>query len=348
MSSKQTLFSNLETAAFCDQMVLILKSGVSAIEGVTLMLEDTKDASEQKILNTILDSMMETGIFHEALRKTGVFPEYMLNMVAIGEESGRLDEVMGELALHYEREDSIRQSIRSTVMYPMIMTGMLVVVIVILLVKVMPIFKQVFSQLGTEMTGFSGALVGIGETLNNYSIVFIGLLALIVVLGLIAWKTPGGRKAALKLGYKFPSIRYIIDSTAACRFADGMSLALSSGLTPDRSMELSSSLITDEHFKAKFDDCLARMEEGSELSRALQESGIFSGVYSRIANIGQKTGSVEQSMGKIANLYQDEIDSRMSNLLAVLEPTMVIILSIVVGIILLSVMLPLIGIMSGI
>lgn len=341
-------FSNLETAAFCDQIALILKSGISSIEGLSVMLEDANTDEERAILQGMLTRNEETGSFYEALVSADVFPEYMLNMVKLGEEAGRLDEVMMQLAAHFEREDNISRSVKSTITYPLIMIAMMVVVIIVLLTKVMPIFSQVFRQLGTEMTGFSKGLMNIGTAISNSSVVLTVILVIIVVLGVLAVKTEGGRKAARSFGAKFKSIRAIMDSTAACRFAGGLALTLSSGLTPDRCVELASALNHDAAFGKKIDACKALVDEGEDLSRSLHETGIFSGVYSRLSSIGQKTGNMEESMSKIASLYQDEIDMRMNNILAVMEPTMVIILSIIVGIILLSVMLPLIGIMAAI
>lgn len=341
-------FNDLETAAFCDQIALILKSGISSTEGISVMLEDTSDPSEREILLTILNKNEETGSFAKALANVGVFPDYMLNMVSIGEESGRLDEVMSQLATHYEREDSIRRSIRGTFAYPVIMIAMMIIVIIILLVKVMPIFATVFRQLGTEMTGFSKTLMNIGTAISNSSVILISVLALVSVLGILAIKTEGGRKTARRLGSKIRSIRVIMNSTAACRFAGAMSLTLSSGLMPDRCMELTEALNSDAAFGEKIARCRKLVSEGEDLSAAIHEAGIFSGVYSRLVSIGQKTGNMDESMSRIAALYQEEIDTRMSNMLAVLEPAMVIIISIIVGIILLSVMLPLIGIMAAI
>ncbi|MCQ2567591.1 MAG: type II secretion system F family protein [Mogibacterium sp.] len=341
-------FNDLETAAFCDQMALILKSGISSTEGISVMLEDTSDPSEREVLLAILNKNEETGSFAKALASTCVFPDYMLNMVSIGEETGRLDEVMSQLAAHYEREDSIRRSVRSTFAYPIIMIAMMIIVIVILLVKVMPIFAAVFRQLGTEMTGFSKALMNIGTAISSSSVALISVLALIAILGILAIKTEVGRRAARRFGSKIKSIRAIMDSTAACRFAGAMALTLSSGLMPDRCMELSEELNSDADFGKKIANCRQLVSDGKDLSAAIHETGIFSGVYSRLVSIGQKTGNMDESMSRIAALYQEEIDSRMNNMLAVLEPAMVIVISIVVGIILLSVMLPLIGIMAAI
>ncbi len=341
-------FTNMELSSFCGQAALILKSGISAMEGLTIMLEDASSSDEQEILRALLDNMQETGSFYQALESVNIYPSYMLHMIQIGEETGTLDEVMESLKNHYEREDSINKSIRNSITYPMIMTGMMAIVIVVLLVKVMPIFNQVFIQLGTEMTGFSRVLMNIGTAINHYSIAFILLLVMIVLFIFYGTRTASGRNLLLSLGYKMKFTKNIYEEIAACRFASGMALTLSSGLNPERSMELVNSLNDDPLFQEKIDLCQKKMDEGTDLSQALFTSGMFTGVYARMASIGSKTGSMDQVMEQIASLYQEDIDTRMNNILAVLEPTLVILLSLIVGVILLSVMLPLMGIMSSI
>ena len=156
-------FTNMEISAFCGQIALVLKSGISSIEGITIMVEDAPEGEERQILEQILEKMQETGSLYDSLSDTGLFPSYMLHMVEIGEETGTLDDVMEALSSHYDREDAIGKSIKSAVTYPLIMAGMMIAVIIVLLVKVMPIFNQVFVQLGTEMTGFSRMLMDLGN-----------------------------------------------------------------------------------------------------------------------------------------------------------------------------------------
>ncbi len=340
-------FSNVELSAFCGQIALILKSGISSIEGITIMMEDASAEEEKKILEFILERMQETGNLYDSLSETGLFPSYMLHMVEIGEETGTLDEVMEALSNHYDREDAIGKSIKNAVAYPMVMAGMMVAVIIVLLVKVMPIFNQVFVQLGTEMTGFSRMLMDLGNAINRYSIALAALLIAIVALILYCTRTKSGRSFSRRLGYHLNFIRLVYEEIAACRFASGMALTLSSGLNPERSMELVSALNDDPLFQEKLQNCRKKVDEGTDLSRALHETGMFTGIYARMASIGAKTGSMDQVMNRIAVLYQDDIDNRINNALAVLEPTLVIVLSLIVGVILLSVMLPLMGIMSS-
>lgn len=341
-------FSNLELSSFCGQIALILKSGISSMEGLTIMLEDASSSDEKSILEALLANMQETGSLYQALESLDIYPSYMLHMTQIGEETGTLDEVMQSLQNHYEREDSINKSIRNSITYPMIMTGMMAVVIIVLLVKVMPIFNQVFIQLGTEMTGFSRMLMNIGTAINRYSIAFILILAAVAAFIFYGTRTASGKNVFRNMGYKLKFTRAIYEEIAACRFASGMALTLSSGLNPERSMELVNSLNDDPVFQKKIDQCQSEVDNGNDLSQALFTSGMFTGVYARMASIGSKTGSMDQVMEQIAELYQDDIDTRMNNILAVLEPTLVIFLSLIVGVILLSVMLPLMGIMSSI
>lgn len=341
-------FTNMELSSFCGQIALILKSGISSMEGLTIMLEDASSTEEISILEKLLVKTQETGSLYQALEAAEIYPPYMLHMVQLGEETGTLDEVMEALKNHYEREDSISKSIRNSITYPMVMTGMMAVVIIVLLVKVMPIFNQVFIQLGTEMTGFSRMLMNVGTAINRYSVALIIILIAIAAFIFYGTRTESGRKLFFSIGHKLKFTRTIYENIAACRFASGMALTLSSGLNPERSMELVNALNDDPVFQNKIDLCQNKIDKGADLSQALFTSGMFTGVYARMASIGSKTGAMDQIMEQIAELYQEDIDTRMNNVLAILEPTLVIVLSLIVGVILLSVMLPLMGIMSSI
>ncbi|MDD3142385.1 MAG: type II secretion system F family protein [Lachnospiraceae bacterium] len=345
-ATKKSL-SNIELSSFSSQMAMILKSGISSIEGVTIMLTDSTTEEEKAILNDISTTLTETGSFYKALVSSSVFPKYFLHMVEIGEQTGKLDEVMDALSSHYSREESISKTVRNAVTYPLIMVGMMILVILVLVIKVMPVFNQVFIQLGRELNGFSRGIMTLGATINRYSIAFTILFLLIIGCILYLTKTKSGRRTFLTLGYKFKGSRIIYEEIAACRFASGMALTLSSGLNPEQSIELINRLIENDIFQKKVQTCEALMKQGATFEAALSETHIFNGVYARMASIGSKTGTLDEVMDKIAVQYEEDIDTKINNILAVLEPTLVISLSVIVGIILLSVMLPLMGIMSG-
>ena len=340
--------NNTELSFFCEQLSLILHSGISALEGISIMKEDAKTKEAEEILAVINDHLEETGLLHEALKASGVFPAYLIHMTEIGERSGTLDEVMSALALHYQREEEISRGIRDALTYPLIMLSMLLVVLVVLVVRVMPIFAQVFYQLGAEMDGISGSILSLGTALERYAAVFIALLLILAAVLVFLTKSSRGRRYAARILNNFPPSRELNNRLACSRFAGGMSIALKSGLDTDESFQLVSNLIENEEFRKKISHARKMLEEGEEFTDALNQSGIFSGVYARMVSIGFRTGSADAVLEKISVSYQEDADAKLQNLISMLEPTLVAILSILVGMILLSVMLPLVGIMSNI
>lgn len=342
-----TPLSNTEIASFCSQMAMILKSGISSIEGVSIMLQDAQSSDEKELLSVINDTLTETGILYEALKETGAYPGYLLNMVRIGEQTGRLDDVMQSLSDYYEKEASLAQTVKNAVAYPLIMIFMMILVIIVLITKVMPVFNQVFKQLGSEMTGPSKVILNIGAFLDRYSLIFIGILIILAVLAIYAFKTTRGQNAFRSLIVRFRSTRKISEKIASYRFANGMALTLSSGLTPEECLNLAADLIDQEEYRQRLSKCKESVLSGKDLCDTLLENGIFSGVYARMASIGSRTGILDDVMDKIARQYEEDIDNHLSSIIATVEPTLVIILSIIVGIILLSVMLPLMSIMAA-
>lgn len=339
--------SNTELSAFCSQIAMIRRSGISDLEGISLMQDETKDPGEAELLALMEDTIQETGSFYEALKITGAFPDYMLQMVRITEDSSKREEVMRALSTHYEREAGIAQSIKNAVTYPLIMVFMMILVIFVLITKVMPVFNQVFKQLGSEMTGFSRVILNLGLIINRYAAVFIVLVFLLVIAALYLGKTRSGRAALRSFLSHFAWPRSFMEQIAACRFASGMALTLSSGRSPAEAISLASKLIDNDSFQKKIEACKEEVNHGHDLFKSLLAAGIFSGIYARMASVGSKTGSRNIILQDIANKCQEEIDRKFNSMISMLEPALVIILSLIVGMILLSVMLPLMGIMAS-
>lgn len=345
---RQKKLSNQEIASFCSQTSILFQAGIAPAESMSILLNDSKTAEGRELLQQILDICKTGEHFSSALKETGVFPEYVLHMITIGEESGNLDNVMQSLTNYYEREDAIADSIRNAVSYPFVMIGIMVVVIFVLLGKVMPIFNQVFIQLGSEMTGISGTLLSIGTALNRYSIFIVTLLVLAVLVFLLATKTKKGRQFTKRVLSTFPLTRGFYEKLAAGRFASGMALTISSGMDTFTSLDMVSELTEHKGMQEKISKCKKAIQDGANFSEALTASGIFSNLYSRMVAVGFRTGSIDRVMQKIADNYDRETEKKIRSIISVLEPTLVIILSIIVGLILLSVIFPLMGIMSSI
>lgn len=342
-----TPLKNAEVQAFCSQMAMILKSGISSTEGISIMLDDAQNKEEQEFLRQTLDTLNMTGSLYEALRTTGACPDYFLFMIQIGEQTGTLDDVMSSLSDYYAKEASLAQTIRTAVSYPLVMILMMIAVILVLITKVMPVFNQVFHQLGSDMTGISRGFLNMGVFLNQHAVSFAVILIALLALFFFLFRTTPGQKKLRAFASHFGRMHTLAEQIDARRFADGMALTLGSGLSPIDSLHLSLQLVSEADFLTRLKACEEDVSSGADLCDALQKQHIFPGLYARMASIGAKTGAMDEVMKKIANCYEEEIDEQIDGLIAAIEPTLVIILSIIVGIILLSVMLPLVSIMSG-
>lgn len=331
---------------FCEQLSLILRSGISCMEGLHIMMEDSDSSETHEILSSICRRFEETGSLSDTLKESGLFPTSMTAYVRVGEETGCLDEIMTSLAEHYQQEMEITEHIRHAVTYPLMMLGMMGAVILILLVKVLPVFQQVFRQMGMEMNEFSTGLLKIGSAISRYAGVFLILLAILIVFCLFLGCHPVGRKMLFSMVSQIPYLREIPISMDYGRMTQGISLGLRSGLGPELSLELSEALISHPLVLERLQNTRKLLSEGNTFCDSLTQSHLFHGMDARLISIGFQAGAADEVMTKLASRYRDNSVSVLGHILSVIEPTIVIFLSIMVGIVLLSVMMPMLGILS--
>lgn len=346
--SKKQLLSNEEIASFCGQTALIIKAGIGPAEGMEILKQDTHDPKGQELLSRISDSCRRGSSFHEALLETGLFPDYVIKLIALGEESGNTDDVLTSLSEYYEREQTIADSIKSAVTYPFIMIAMMFLVIVVLIVKVLPIFAQVFEQLGTQMSPFATSLLAAGNTLSRYSLILTLVFLVIVTVFVFMYKSPAGRTRIQRFLTGFPLTSGFYEKVAAGRFASGMYLAFTSGMDTYKGLDMVADLVENEEMSKKIELCKEEIEKDANLPEALASAQIFSSLYSRMISVGFRSGSVDLVLKKISEKYDEETQKQLDHIISIIEPTLVILLSLVVGLILMSVLLPLMGIMSSI
>lgn len=340
MKKKKHFLGNSEIAAFCDQLSMVVSAGIPIYEGVSILLEDAPDDETRAVLESIYRPLEAGGTFHQALTESGYFPKYVLDMIEIGELSGKLEEVLSSLSHYYEREESIRNGIRNAVTYPLLMIVMMLAVIIVLIAKVLPVFNQIYTELGSSLTGFAAVMMNISTLLNRYMLYILIFVAVLMAALFIFTKLGAGRRLIQKGA--------LAGATASGRFANCMYLALSSGLDTDQGMALAEQLVDNPYMESRIRKCRDLVASGKAFAEAILTSEIFSKVYASMITIGFKTGSLDEVMSKISKEYENDIDYRIGKFISVLEPTLVIIMSVFIGLILVSFLMPLIGIMSSI
>jgi len=341
--------TNNYLSSMCLEMHMLLNAGIAIPTGIDMMLADEKDKDGQLVLQSLLDGLQGGVPLSEAMKPIAYFPPYMVSMIEIGERTGRLSETLKALSEHYERQERLSISIRNATVYPAILLGIMVVVVLILIVQVLPIFNEVFARMGTQMSPFALRLMQFGNWFRGAAVVIAIVFGIVFFLAFLAWVIPGIRSAIVGFFKRHFGEKGIFGRISSLQFVSSMTTALSTGLNIEDSVDMASALNADSPgFAVKASRCQEFLRDGKSLSEALKESGILGSRDSRMLSLGDQAGMADNAMSEIARRSDTSVQDEIAHVVSRIEPTLVIITSVIVGIILLSVMLPMMGIMTSI
>lgn len=326
-------------ASFCNELNMILASGISVDDGMEMISEDEKDAGQKDALVSMSEKLRNGSTLYETLREAERFPEYMLNMVKLGEKAGTLEHTLGALGTYYAKQVRLKKSISSAVLYPAVLLVMMIIVVGILVIKVLPVFGDVYAQLGTTMSPLAVALMNIGVWMGKNWILMIAILVGIAAVIVCLAKIPAISKRLF--------FRRTREKVGESRFADVMEVALASGMDMDEALGIAMGMNAGTVMEKRSAVCKSALDKGEPLEKALSEAGIFSNMERRMFTVGVRTGCADEAMKKIAEDASEGAEEAVDRLVGKAEPTMVIVMSVIVGIVLLSVMIPLLGVMSA-
>ena len=330
--------SNEQTGLFCMELSLLLHAGVATGDALALLAEE---GEEEELLSELSNQVDSGSPLSKALRDSGCFPKYVSGMVDVGERTGRTEEALSAQAQYYEDRVRLARRVRSALLYPAVMLALMLVVIAVLLVKVLPIFDSVYASLGGRLSGVAGGLLTLGQAMAGAMPV---LWAVLVIAFTVAepfqkklvsfWQARWGDKGVS---------RKLNDA----RLAQAMAMGMASGLSAEEAVELSAGLV-ESGAKDRCMNCQERLSKGESFGAALRASGLLPANHCRLLELGQRGGAGDISMAKIARDLTEEGEAALDTLTSRVEPALVLVCSLLVGLILLSVMLPLMNIMAAI
>lgn len=343
---RQKKLSASELEEFFQQLTLFFKSGIPAWEGLALLGEET-DGANSELFRDLSVKVSDGSSLSAAFLQSRRFPSYAVDMVRIGERTGRMQEITEALRAYYEGRDALAKELRTSVIYPLSMTGMVLAVIIVLIVVVMPVFEQVFQQLGLAMNPFSLSLLQFGQAFRQSALVILIVIVALVVVFLLLRFTKKGKITLLRVYDNSPVTRKMAAITAAERFSFLMSLMLESGIDIFDALHFAAELEESERAKARIEKLERLLEEGKPLQEAIFACGIFERSYNGMITAGLRAGTSGAMLMGVALRCRRDAEVRRQRLLSVFEPAMVALLCMLVGLVILSVMLPLAGILSG-
>lgn len=336
-----------ELSSFCSEVAMMLSSGMQLYDGMEALAETYADTDRGPLYKEASEGMTRTGSLYEALQGEERWPVHLVEMVGVGERTGRLEDVMKGLSAYYDREARIRSAVVSAITYPLVLGIMLVLIVTIMIVMVVPVFTRVLSSMGVALTASGAAMTQIGTSVGWIVLALVGVILLTVLITLILLKTKHRQKVLQVLRNLFPSIRRISNKLAASRVFSVLSMMISSGFPMDEAMNMVPPVLTDMQAIDKVTTISQNMENGKPFADCLSESGLADEVHTRMIRIAIAAGQEDSVMAKIASIYEEQVEDSIGNLVSIIEPSLVAMLCIVIGAILMSVMLPMAGIITS-
>ncbi len=333
-----------DIAHLCLELSLLLHAGVSTGDALTLLAEEDGYGG---LVSTLAEHVDEGLPLSAALRESGAFPAYVCGMVEAGEKTGRTEEALSALSRYYEDRIRMERRIRSALTYPAIMLVLMLAVIGVLLVKVLPVFESVYASLGGSMTGLAGGLLSLGRGLEKALPVLLAVLAVLAAFAAAVALSASLRARLISLWQQSRGDKGVFRMLNDARLAQVMAMGMAGGLHPEETVTLASGLL-DGGPRERCRNCLSRLEGGEDMNAALIASGLLPPRSCRLLALGQRSGAGDVTMEHIAQSLTEDSETALDALTGRVEPALVLVCSLLVGLILLSVMLPLMNIMAAI
>lgn len=344
---KNLQLSSREIRNLCENLYMLVHSGINPADGFTILAEDEK--GEYKELLTMLADYCDRGFsMSMALKESGAFPKYVCSMVEVGERTGRIDKALAALAEFYENRLRLERQVKTTLLYPALLLGVMLVVIVVLLTEVLPLFDRIYGQMGSTLTGVAGILLVLGQAIKR-ALPVICVLVGIAGIFIFAVAVSDRLKNRLVRGWRrVHGSRGIWEQLNVARTAQALAMGMSSGLNIEEALDMAAKLTDDiPEFRERLTSCTADIAAGDTLAQALGKHRLLPKSECRLLEAGTRGGLGDEAMRQIAERLLEDSEYALSQKISRIEPCIIIVTAGLVGLILLSVMMPLIQIMAA-
>jgi type IV pilus assembly protein PilC len=335
---------------FTRNLAVMLQAGLSFSRALSILAEQTKSAYFREILQEISKDVQKGSSLGDSLAKyPKVFNNLFVSMVRVGETGGNLEEVLSLLAVQLKKDHEITSKVRGAMMYPAVILSAMSLIGVLMMVFVFPALLKMFSESGAELPIATRALIFISESLQNYGLYI--LVVFIAVLGVFIQtiKTPAGKRTFDNILLKLPLIGGIIMKVNVARFSRTLSSMIASGVSIVQALDVISGTLGNANYKDSAADACKKVQKGLDLSEVMAEYGtIYPGMMIHMIEVGEETGSLENTLKQVAEFYEEEVDQFTSNLSSVIEPILMLVMGGAVGLFAIALIQPMYSIMETI
>ncbi|GAA0447665.1 type II secretion system F family protein [Lentibacillus halophilus] len=340
---------NKDFVVFLRQYATLIHAGISISEATKTMGRQTGNATLQSALEDI-DKQLERGegLSVAADRHPDVFPELLVNMIHAGEASGKLDEILNEMADYYEKEHSNRRKLVSALMYPSIVGIITLLLTMFLLMFVVPQFVSMFESFGEDIPAYTQLVLSLSDWVSAYW----WMLLVLVVVGVLVYKYAVQFPAVVyRMDYfkmKCPFLGRLAHKAVLVRMTQTLSTLVNSSVPILQALEITERVVGNKVMQHVLADARESLESGESMTRAMEDHWAFPPLVVQMVQIGEKTGTLDHMLQKAAKFYEEDLDQMANRIQTLIEPIMIILLTVIVGSVIVSVVLPMFSLFENI
>lgn len=330
-----------ELVIFTRQMATMTGAGITILNALDTLYEQAQTAFLKKVLRDVRDSVNTGSSLSEAMgQHVKVFSTYFVNMVKAGESSGMLEEVLERVATYMEKTNALQKKIQSALIYPAVVTFMAIVITLVMILKVIPVFKDIFSGFGAALPGPTQFLINVSDSMRKYFPVFIVVFVVLALLVRFYLKTENGRERFDGLKLKLPVFGPLLKKVAISKFTRTLSTLVRSGVPILSALEIVSKTSGNVVVEKAVEKVRDSIRQGESIAAPLAKSGIFPALVTRMVSVGEKSGELEKMLTKISEFFDSQVDAAVDGLTSLIEPLIIAFLGVVIGGIVLCMFLP--------
>lgn len=333
--------SNKDVVMLSRQMATLFEAQVSALKIFTLLSAEIENDTLRKSLDQIVIDLQAGSTISKALAKhPGIFSDFYVNMVRAGEETGKLNETFAYLAEHLDRNYEVVSKVKNALIYPAFVITVFIAVMVLMFTVIIPKISTIIEDSGQEIPIYTRVVFGLSHFFIDYGIILLAALVVLAFLTIRYIKTAPGRSALARFKIEVPILGTLYTKLYLSIIADSMSTMISSGIPMLKAIEVTSNVVDNEVYKEVLADALTDVKGGRSLSSSLSEHKEVPGMLTQMIKVGEETGESGSIFRTMAHFYQRDVINSVDTIVGLIEPVMIVLLGLGVGVLLASVLIP--------
>ncbi len=330
-----------ELVIFSRQLATMVDAGIPLVGALDILGQQIETKSFKNVVQGIRERVEAGESLSDAMSKhRTIFSELFVNMVKAGEASGMLDEILEKVAEYLEKTSALQRKVQSALIYPAVVTSMAIGITLVLLIKVIPVFKDIYSGFGAALPRPTQILIFVSDALGKYFLVTTIVLVLVFIALGRYLRTERGRFMFDSFLLSVPVFGVLFKKVAVSKFTRTLSTLVKSGVPILTSLEIVSRTSGNKAVEAALEVVRKNVREGERIADPLAKSKIFPPMVVRMVAVGEQAGQLEKMLTKIADFYETQVDAAVSGLTSLIEPLIILFLGIVIGTIVICMFLP--------